>query len=289
MGNLPSQCKAGERTDYNRKSRLESLKKFTSVKTWRSSMAVPTQQPTQEPRTPDPSSAPKVADEHFAHLHKMSTTAGLGSGDYVAVNIPAVVAILLGIASSLCLLDPIFLVIPLAGLICSIMSLMQIRRSGGTQTGTLLAIGGLVLALLFSGIVGYRQLNEYLTNSRESAAVVAVIKQFEDDAKTNNWSHAYTLMDPKFKEKITEEQFVAMWKQFESSPIYGPISAVVWNGNLDAYTDTVTGGRYARALVRFHYAKSAETQTVHEMVFHLVNGTWKITQISSFFGTGQYG
>src|SRR5438270_13041568 len=98
------------------------------------------QQSSQSPESPAP------ADEHFAHLHKMSTTAGLGSGDYVAVNIPSVIAILLGIGSSLCLLDPYFLVVPLAGVICSIMALVQIQRSNKTQTGTLLAIGGLVRA-----------------------------------------------------------------------------------------------------------------------------------------------
>lgn len=228
------------------------------------------------------------ADEHFAHLHKMSTTAGLGSGDYVAVNIPSVIAILLGIASSLCLMDLYFLVVPAAGVICAILALMQIRRSSGTQTGTLLAIGGLVISIAFAGTVGYRALTEYLANSRESDAIVAVINQFEADAKSSNWSHAYTLMGPAFTDKVNEKAFEDNWKAFESSPFYGHVASVTWNGHLVTFTDTASGGRYAKALVRIHYTKSAETQTTHEMMFHFVNGTWKIEAISSFFGASPY-
>ncbi len=218
----------------------------------------------------------------------MSTTAGVGSGDYVAVNIPSVVAILLGIASSLCLLDPIFLLVPLAGLICAIMSLLQIRRSGGTQTGTLLAVIGLLLALGFSGVVGFRELRDFLNDRRETAAIVDVISKFEADAKSSNWDDAYTLMDPKFTAAVPLKQYTDFWKSFEASPFYGHVASVVWNGHLVTGTDSVTGGRYARALVRIHYTKSAETQTVHEIAFHLDNGTWKIQQISSFFGAGPY-
>src|SRR5690348_12044880 len=123
-------------------------------------MVAPTQQPeTQPTETPasDPTADP--AELHLARLHKMSTTAGLGSTDYVAVNTPAVIALILGLASAAVLIDPIFFVVPLAGLICSIMAISQIRRSNGTQTGLGLAALALLLTFGFSAFVGYRALS----------------------------------------------------------------------------------------------------------------------------------
>src|SRR6185436_15279396 len=58
-------------------------------------------------------STPVVDDDPLAHLHKMSTTAGLGSQEYVAVNGMAVFALVLGLASGFALFDRLFLVIPL--------------------------------------------------------------------------------------------------------------------------------------------------------------------------------
>ena len=121
-------------------------------------------------------------------------------------------------------------------------------RSNGTQTGTLLAVGGLVFALLFSGLVAYRGLNDYLMDRRETNAIVSVIAQFEQDAKTSNWAHAYTLMGPRFTAKVNQQAFETQLKQFESNPFYGHVSSIVWNGHLVTFTDTASGGRFARAL-----------------------------------------
>src|SRR3954452_14484400 len=85
-------------------------------------------------------------DDPLARLHKMSTTAGLGTTDYVAINPTAVVAIFLGFASLLALLDNLLLAIPVVAIICSIWALMQIAKSGGTQSGRSLAVAGLLLA-----------------------------------------------------------------------------------------------------------------------------------------------
>ncbi len=123
--------------------------------------------------------------------------------------------------------------------------------------------------------------------SRETAAIVDVISKFEND-KSSNWDEAYSPMDPKFASAITPKQYSDFWKQFEASPFYGHVASVVWNGHLVTWTDTVSGGRYAKALVRIHYTKSAETQTVHEILFHLNSGTWKMQEISSFFGAQPY-
>src|SRR5438045_8876185 len=96
------------------------------------SQSSPTQSPAQSPAAPK---APLVDDDPLARLHKMSTTAGLGSGDYVAVNGTAVFAVFLGFASALALMSETLLLIALAAVIVSVVAWRQIKHSNGTPTG----------------------------------------------------------------------------------------------------------------------------------------------------------
>src|SRR4051812_20788417 len=98
----------------------------------------------------------------LASLHKMSTTAGLtyGGQEYVAVNVVAVVAVLLAVVGALALVGDILLVIPLAAVVCAIVALQQIRGSNGTQTGRWLAALAILLSLVFAGTVGTRKIME---------------------------------------------------------------------------------------------------------------------------------
>src|SRR2546421_5328731 len=106
--------------------------------------------PTQSPAAPK---APLVDDDPLAHLHKMSTTAGLGSGDYVAVNGTAVFALLLGVASALALMTEVLLIIPLVCVVAAVVAWGQIRHSNGTQTGKGLVIVAMALGLGLGGFV----------------------------------------------------------------------------------------------------------------------------------------
>src|SRR4051794_31568703 len=86
------------------------------------------------PPAPPPGAAPPD-DDPLAHLHKMSTTAGVSSQDYVAINIPSLVAFVLGLASVLAAVFPVALLLPALSIAFAIASLSQINRSNGTQTG----------------------------------------------------------------------------------------------------------------------------------------------------------
>ena len=120
-------------------------------------------------------------DDPLSHLHKMSTTAGLGTAEYVAVNGMSVVAIIMGLGSSLSLLDPVLLVIPLVALVLSIIAIYQIKHSNGTQTGIGLAVGGLIFALLFCGLVGGRYVAETVGNHQDELAINDVIGQLSQN------------------------------------------------------------------------------------------------------------
>src|SRR5690349_615074 len=79
-------------------------------------------------------------------LHKMSTTAGISSQEYVAINTAAVWTAALGVASLFALIDPILLVIPLAAVVFGFVALHQIKDSNGTETGRSWAWLGLLFA-----------------------------------------------------------------------------------------------------------------------------------------------
>src|SRR3954452_7526304 len=96
------------------------------------------------PTTPSTTndSAVSAGAEHLAHLHKMSTTAGVTNLDYVAVSPLAVAAVLIGVLSLLSFFGPMFLIVPAAGVLVAILALRQIADSSGTQTGRPMAWAG---------------------------------------------------------------------------------------------------------------------------------------------------
>src|SRR5688500_12187527 len=67
-------------------------------------------------------------------LYPMSRTAGVGLGDYAAVNVRAVIGLILGVASVLALIfadSYLPLIIPAAAIVVSLIGLVQIRNSNG--------------------------------------------------------------------------------------------------------------------------------------------------------------
>ena len=82
------------------------------------------------PTEPDLVNSPQGPDP-LAKLHKMSTTAGVASQQYVAVNTSAVIAALLGVASALALLPASYFP-DLAFNVC-LRSAMPLSRSFGSS------------------------------------------------------------------------------------------------------------------------------------------------------------
>src|ERR1700677_2549038 len=114
---------------------------------------------TQEKTGPTSQSASAETDA-LAHLHRMSTTAGLGSQEYVAINVTSIIAVLFGVASLLAVASPVLLVFPVVGVILSVAAIRQINHSNGTQTGKGLAILGLLLSgLITAGILSSQEVH----------------------------------------------------------------------------------------------------------------------------------
>src|SRR5271170_804167 len=93
-----------------------------------------------EPAAPTPVGA--AGTDHLRELPKMSSTAGVGTEEYVAINVPAVFALLLGFAGILALIEAPFVVIALAAIVVAIVAMVQIAKSSGTQAGGGFAVAG---------------------------------------------------------------------------------------------------------------------------------------------------
>src|SRR5438067_1559244 len=76
----------------------------------------------------------RPVNDPIAALHKMSTTAGVGTTEYVAINNLAIVAAVLGLVTGLAFFGAPFMLIGVAGILCGIVALKQITDSNGTQS-----------------------------------------------------------------------------------------------------------------------------------------------------------
>ncbi len=211
----------------------------------------------------------------------MSTTAGLGSGDYVAVNPIAVSAILAGLASLLALIDSLLLIIPAIGVALAIVALVQIRSSNGTQTGRLLAVGGMLLSIAVAGVVGARTVNAAVAEGKSREAMGLVIDQFNQAVSSGKYEQAYPLFAPRFRERVPMERFVAFFKSLETTAT-GRLVGATWNGRAQFFEDQTTGNDYAQILMILSLEK-AERKPEIGTTFEQTEDGWQIINMGNLF------
>ncbi len=226
------------------------------------------------------SASPDNADEPLAHLFKMSTTSA-GGQDYVAINPTAIAALILGIASVLALVNEVLLIVPLAGLICGIIALLQIRRSNGTQTGISFAIIGLCLALLIGGARAAQQVIESTHNSKDTQIMAGLIEKFGQDIHTGRYREAYEdLTTHAFQEEVDYNTFNTTMETLQKTT--GQVQSCKWNQEQPHFEDVGTTGvrgAYAMGLMKFSKFKDPGRPVFS---FSDREGTWKIDGLSFF-------
>ncbi len=220
----------------------------------------------------------------LSKLHKMSTTAGLGSGDYVAVNIFAVVTVLLGIASVLAKLNTALLAIPVAGIVCGFIAFGQIKKSGGTQTGRGVAIFGLILSIGIAGWVIAQQVIDYARAQSDQAAIIALVDSFGEAVKSDDYAKAYSLCDEDFHQLVNFEQFkgqIGILKTPQAVQFYGNITSIVWNGRLEFDVDNQTGTPIAIGIMLINSEKRDALREATR--FRKIGSKWKIDSLPDMF------
>lgn len=168
------------------------------------------QTPTPGASAVAPVAARPARDPATQGLFRMSRTAGVGLQDYAAVNALAVAGLLLGLLSFLAVMVPeslAILIVPAAAIVVSALAFVQVRKSNGTQTGQLLALAGLLLALVFAGInlVGHARTSAFEAAQKKELNSLAA--QLLSTATTQGAQSTYQLFDERFREAVTFETF----------------------------------------------------------------------------------
>jgi hypothetical protein len=237
--------------------------------------------PVEFPRHSDP-----AADtEPLLHLHKMSTTAGLGSQDYVAINVTAILAVVFGLASILCALGYLLLIIPLVGIVTSLVALRQIRNSNGTQTGRALAWTGLLLAAGITIVIGGTRGSEVLQRRSNEQAISALSGNFGQDLANRQYEQAYDLFSADFHARVPLNEFKARLAllQQPGAPV---ISATEWNGLAEFSTDSANV-ESAASMIKLIYRDSTSDDDNPRLEAHFRRDPdgWRIDDIGQFFPT----
>jgi hypothetical protein len=156
-----------------------------------------------QPESPDP----------LGRLHRMSTTAGAASTEYVAIHPFAIAAAVAAFASGLVFIfdSPVFFAVPLAAMGLAIVSLRQIGRSNATQTGRMAALAAIIVALAFSGARLYRDWSAAAATAPDEKVIADTIHDLGQRLKDGQYSRAYGLFGPIFRAQFGPQEFEEQW------------------------------------------------------------------------------
>ncbi len=186
----------------------------------------------------------------LAKLHRMSRTAGLGTQDYVAINVAAVVSALLGLASVLALVTSLLLVIPVAGVICGLVALYQIKDSNGTQTGAPAAWVGILLSVLFAALVGGRVVLDNMRTRSDREQVIAAVDEFGRKLAASDFRGAYDTFSKRLQDRVPFSEFEAQMRSRYAHERHGKITSLRSKGRVMIETDAESGARFATTQLR---------------------------------------
>lgn len=226
-----------------------------------------------------PTNDPRI--DPVTGLHRMSTTAGVGSQDYVEISLTAVIAGIFGLASLLSLIWIELLIVPVVGMGIALVAIRQIRRSNGTQTGMGIAIGGLVLATAILATVISRTVSASVRDTREGKQIAIVCADWGRDLIQGNYDAAYALFSSRFTQKVTLPQFKAQMTPYLHDSIVGPLQSTEWNGLIKLNSDPDSGTETADAMIYFRFTDPA--YEAHAIQFRKVGGHWLIESIPDVF------
>ncbi|MGD0461071.1 MAG: DUF4190 domain-containing protein [Tepidisphaeraceae bacterium] len=225
---------------------------------------------------------PAADTDPLLHLHRMSTTAGVGTGDYVAVNVTSVVAVVFGLASLLAMANPVLLVFPIVGVILGLIALGQIVNSNGTQTGKGLAILGLALSGIITATIFCVMLVQYFHQRADRQAVADLAWKYGRLIAQDKFDDAYDLFDSDFKYRVSKQAFIVHLTSIQHYSELPPIDGITWNGRAEFHSGD-DGAQTADAVIKVHF-KGIEGEERLAAHFCKANGgPWQIDNIPDQF------
>jgi hypothetical protein len=242
---------------------------------------------TQDASKPPPGQTATAADnpeerDPLDKLFRMSRTAGLGSGDYSAINPLAVAALFFGIASALVIYGWFLLAVPATAVILAVLALRQIATSNGTQVGRALAVGGLLLAL---GLGGWQLASGAIEEQQTRAdrqAITDLVDHLSRSIVAQDYKDAYSLYNSRFTALYDFNQFQQKFKIRHDSSFYGPIKSIKWNGRVQFDVAAEPGDELAIAVVLIDAPHLLEPDR-ERLFLHRTNGQWSIEGMPDLF------
>ena len=233
-----------------------------------------------------PQSRKPQSDDPLASLHRMSTTAGVASQEYVAINQTAIATLLLGLASISVVMSNMLLVLPVVAVVCGIVALRQIGNSNGTQTGKLLALLGMALSLAMSVFAIAPQVRVYIALKAEEGRIIAAVDEFGRAMVAKDYDRAVSMLDPTFltKKRLTKETFVARWQLLVTNQFYGDLTSVTSNGRVGLEGDTAAG-RSGGTMMICRFSKTDIPLRSNVSVKKDDSGQWKVDDIPDLYPT----
>lgn len=224
------------------------------------------------------------SSDPLASLHRMSTTAGAASQDYVAINFSAVVAFILGVASLVVFFGNVLLVMPVAAIVFGIVAIRQIRGSSGTQTGMGLALIGVLVAVGAASTVTVQQVNEARARHAEQQAINAVVGELDRDILSGDYASALKLFTDEFNRRpdMSMDRFTGVWKAASANPNFGKIVSIGTNDRIGLDDVAPDGTRGAGTLILIKFEKVSDALR-RIATFKKVGGQWKIDGMPELF------
>jgi len=237
----------------------------------------------QAPQTDESNGSPQQtsdANAHLAQLHRMSPTAGVTNRGYVALNLLAIVAVLLGMASALSLLSFYFLVIPVGAVVVALVAIKQINNSNGTQTGKGLAWAGMGLAILLGGAEGAMEWKDYTALKADERGISATLSQAGKLINEGKYDQAYEFYDASFKSYVPPELFKSNMLSVQAPRGLGKLQSMEGNGIV--HFESAGGARLAitKAIIKFANIKGEDER--FDVALREVGGKWLIVRFPFF-------
>lgn len=232
-----------------------------------------------------PASQKPQSDDPLASLHRMSTTAGVASQDYVAINLPSVAALLLGLASGTVLMSNVMVVVPILAIVVGIIALRQVGNSNGTQTGRPMAVVGMLLAVGVVAVVGVREFRASQAVGAEQGKVFAAVDEFGSKLMAKDYTGATNYFTPTFftKKQLSQQEVVARWQALLNTPQYGDLTKVETNGRVNLSGDASTVGRYAETMIVFRFSKAPNPLRRAATLRKNEAGEWRLDDMPDMF------
>lgn len=236
---------------------------------------------------PDPNLPNSTPEDALSGLYRMSRTAGLGSGDYVAISPLAVTTIILGIASALSSFSVYLLIFPLATVVLGFLAFRQIRNSAGTLGGKGIVVIGLLLGIGFLLFQGTRQARAFSDNQQQKKVIIETVDGFGKEVLEGNLDQAWDRCSPAFQERVGRQLFDSTWKSLRQGVAsVGKLTGMRSNQRvvIETYPGTPNADAVTLLVIDFQPNSGEARSSRMDVVLHRsATHPWRIERLDDFF------